>query len=186
MGDDQTVTDQLNARKTFEASLARLRLDYIDLYLVHWPTPGLVSRTWKAMEGIYETGKCKAIGVSNHSIGHLGEILRVAKTPPTVNQVKFSPFGYNQPLLDYCTKHGVVIEAYSPLTIGRNLHDTRLGRIAETYHKSPAQILIRWALQKNVVVLPKSQQRGHIAENAEVFDFEITPQDMDLLDRLGQ
>jgi diketogulonate reductase-like aldo/keto reductase len=179
-------TDQLSIRRACEASLAKLQLDRIDLYLVHWPVPGLVTRTWKGMEGLYADGKCRAIGVSNHSIGRLSDILRVAKTPPAVNQVKFSPFGFNQKLLDFCRRSGIVIEAYSPLTKGQKLLDGRLQAMARKYDKSPAQLLIRWALQKGAVVLPKSQNKEHIEENARVFDFEIAAQDMDRLDQLEQ
>jgi len=179
-------TDQLSVRKACEASLARLRLDRIDLYLVHWPVPGLVTRTWKAMEQLYTDGKCKTIGVSNHSVGQLSDILRMAKIPPAVNQVKFSPFGFDRELLDFCQKSGIVIEAYSPLTRGEQLRDDRLQAIAQAHQKSPAQVLIRWALQKGVVVLPKSQRQEHIEENARVFDFEISPEEMDRLDRLAR
>jgi diketogulonate reductase-like aldo/keto reductase len=179
-------TDQLRVRKAFEASLAKLNIGYIDLYLVHWPTPGLVTRTWKAMEELYGGGNCKAIGVSNHSISQLSQILRSAKIPPAVNQVKFSPFGFDQQLLDFCNRHGIVTEAYSPLTKGTKLQDTRLRAIAAKYQKSPTQILIRWALQKGTVVLPKSQNREHIKENAQVFDFAITAQDMGQLDRFAE
>jgi len=178
-------TDQLNIRKAFDASLAKLGIAYIDLYLVHWPTPGLVPRIWQAMEEIYKGGRCKAIGVSNHSISQISSILRGAEIPPAVNQVKFSPFGFDQALLDFCTEHGIVVEAYSPLTKGERLRDNRLQAIAQQYQKSPAQILIRWALQKGTVVLPKSQHRDHLRENARVFDFAISAQDMDQLDRFA-
>ena len=178
-------TDQLNIRKAFDTSLAKLGIGYIDLYLVHWPTPGLVTRIWKAMEEIYKGGRCKAIGVSNHSISQLSAILRGAKIPPAVNQVKVSPFGFDQALLDFCAQHGIAIEAYSPLTKGERLQDSRLRTIAQQYQKSPAQILIRWALQKGTVVLPKSQHRDHLRENARVFDFAISAQDMDQLDRFA-
>ena len=175
-------TDQLNIRKAFDSSLGRLDVGHIDLYLVHWPTPGLVTRTWKAMEELYAGGTCKAIGVSNHSIGQLSQILRIATTPPAVNQVKCSPFGFDPKLLEFCTTHGIVVEAYSPLTKGARLQDDRLRAIAQQYGKSPAQILIRWALQKGTVVLPKSQHRDRINENARVFDFAITAHDIDRLD----
>jgi diketogulonate reductase-like aldo/keto reductase len=178
--------DQLNARKALETSLAKLNIGYIDLYLVHWPTPGLVTRTWKTMEELYDGGTCKAIGVSNHSIKQLASILRMAKTPPAANQVKFSPFGYNQDLLDFCTRHGIVVQAYSPLTKGQRLRDERLRAIALRYGKTPAQILIRWALQKGTVVLPKSQHKERMKENAQVFDFEIAAEDMDQLDRCAE
>ena len=179
-------TDQLNIRKAFDTSLAKLGIGYIDLYLVHWPTPGLVTRIWKAMEEIYKGGRCKAIGVSNHSISQLSAILGNAKIPPAVNQVKFSPFGFDQALLDFCAQHGIAIEAYSPLTKGERLQDSRLRTIAQQYQKSPAQILIRWALQKGTVVLPKSQNRDRLRENARVFDFAISAQDMDQLDRFAE
>ena len=179
-------TDQWNIRRACETSLAKLRLDRIDLYLVHWPVPGLVTRTWKAMEELYTAGKCKTIGVSNHSVGQLSDILRVAKIPPAVNQVKFSPFGFDRELLGFCKKSGIVVEAYSPLTKGEQLRDDRLQAIAQAHQKSPAQVLIRWALQKGVVVLPKSQRKEHIEENARVFDFELSPEEMERLDQLAR
>ena len=138
------------------------------------------------MEQLYAGGLCKAIGVSNHSVSQLSQILRSAKIPPAANQVKFSPFGFDQKLLDFCNQHGIVTEAYSPLTKGRNLQDDRLRAIAHQYQKSPTQILIRWALQKGTVVLPKSQNKEHMKENAQVFDFAISAQDMGQLDRFAE
>ncbi len=177
--------DQPHARRAFDESLARLRLEYVDLYLVHWPAPGLVTRTWSAMEALCGDGRCRAIGVSNHSIDQLAEILRMAKIRPAVNQIKFSPFGFDQELADYCRREGIAVEAYSPLTKGRNLRNRTLGEVARRYGKSPAQILIRWALQKQTIALPKSEQAGHMEENAAVFDFEIAADDMARLDALG-
>jgi len=179
-------TDQLNVRRAFDASLARLGLEYLDLYLVHWPTPGLVPRTWRAMEELSADGRCRAVGVSNHSVGQLAGILRGARVRPAVNQVRCSPFGFDPGLLEYCGREHIVVEAYSPLTKGRRLGDPRLGRIAGAYGKSPAQILVRWALQKGTVPLPKSSRRDHITENADVFEFAISPEDMALLDALGR
>jgi len=179
-------TDQLQVRRAFDASLAALGLDYIDLYLVHWPTPGLVTRTWHAMEALCADGRCKAIGVSNHSVRQLADILRGAAVRPAVNQVRFSPFGFDRRLLEYCTEQGIVVEAYSPLTTGRRLNDPQLARVAQSYRKSPAQILVRWAVQQGVVPLPKSARRDHIKENAEVFDFTISPEDMATLGALGR
>lgn len=178
-------TNQFHAQRAFDESLVRLGIGYIDLYLVHWPTPGLVTRTWKEMERLYARGTCKAIGVSNHSIPQLTSILRAAAVPPAVNQVKCSPFGFDQPLLDFCREHNIVVQAYSPLTKGSRLQDETLRAVAERYGRSTAQILIRWALQKGTVPLPKSQQPAHIRENAAVFDFSITDQDMAQLDALS-
>ena len=137
------------------------------------------------MERVYANGKCRAIGVSNHSTGQLSAILRAAEIPPAVNQVKWSPFGFDQPLLDFCNGHGIAVEAYSPLTKGGRLRDDRLRSVAARYQKSPAQILLRWALQKGTVPLPKSHQPDHIRENAAVFNFTITEEDMRELDRLA-
>jgi len=178
--------DQPHAGDAFARSLARLGLDYVDLYLVHWPAPGMVTRTWKAMEELCRDDRCRAIGVSNHSIDQLSEILRTAKIPPAVNQIKFSPFGFDQALADFCREHGIAVQAYSPLTKGQQLRDRRLLAMSQAYQRSPAQILIRWALQKDTTVLPKSQRPAHIDENARVFDFEITAEDMRRLDQLGR
>jgi methylglyoxal/glyoxal reductase len=177
--------DQLNPMRAFEESRRRLGLDYVDLYLVHWPVPGLVKRTWKHMEAIYATGKCKAIGVSNHSISQLQDILSVATVPPAVNQVKCSPFDFDQDVYNFCQQNKIAVEAYSPLTRGQQLSNETLQAIARKYHKSAAQILIRWALQKDMIVIPKSSQQQHILENANVFDFEISAIDMATLDKLS-
>jgi len=177
--------DQPRASPAFERSLARLGLEYVDLYLVHWPSSALVTRTWRAMEDLCADGRCRAIGVSNHSVDQLTEILRVARIPPAVNQIQFSPFGFDQALADFCREHEIAVEAYSPLTKGRQLSDRGVLEIAQAYRRSPAQILIRWALQKGTIVLPKSAQPTHMEENARVFDFEITTEDMRRLDLLS-
>jgi diketogulonate reductase-like aldo/keto reductase len=169
-----------------EDSLEKLDLPYVDLYLIHWPVQGLRNETWKAMETLLEKGKCRAIGVSNYMIRHLEDLLANSKTVPAVNQVEFSPYLYLKDLLEFCRSHKIQLEAYSPLTKGHKLNDPKLEAIAKGYSKTPAQILIRWVLQKEVVVIPKSSHRERILENAEVFDFEISPEDMKLLDSFNQ
>jgi len=178
--------DQFNATSAFEDSRRRLGLDYIDLYLVHWPLPGLVKRTWKQMEKIFIGGKCKAIGVSNHNVRQLKDILSIASVAPAVNQVKCSPFDFNKELYDFCREQHIAFEAYSPLTRGHQLDNKTLQELAEKYHKASSQILIRWALQKDMVVIPKSAQQAHIQQNADVFDFELTDTDVSTLDNLSR
>lgn len=169
-----------------EESLEKLGLPYVDLYLIHWPVQGLRNETWKAMQTLLEKKKCRAIGVSNYMIRHLEELLANSDKIPAVNQVEFSPYLYQKELLDFCRSHKIQLEAYSPLTKGHKLSDPQLVMIAEKYSKSPAQILIRWVLQKDMVVIPKSSNKERILENADVFDFEISPDYMSLLDSLNQ
>lgn len=170
----------------FEKSRRRLGLSYVDLYLIHWPVQDLRNETWRALETLLKEGKCRAIGVSNYMIRHLEELLDNSSTVPAVNQVEFSPYLYQKDLLEFCRKHDVQLEAYSPLTKGHKLNDPKLVDIALKYSKSPAQILIRWALQHGLVVIPKSSKRERIIENADVFDFTISPEDMSLLDSFNE
>jgi diketogulonate reductase-like aldo/keto reductase len=163
-------------------SLDQLGLEYIDLYLIHWPVKEKRLDTWRALEELLEQGKCRAIGVSNYTIRHLEELLEKAEISPAVNQVEFSPFLYQRDLLEFCRRQGIQVEAYSPLTKGQKLSDPRLVAIAENHGKSPAQVLIRWALQHELVVIPKSVHRERIAANANVFDFSLTAEEMETLD----
>ena len=174
------------ALAAFDESLKRLGLSYIDLYLIHFPVEVLRNESWKALEKILEQGKCKSIGVSNYMIWHLEELFKNSSTIPVVNQVEFNIYLYLKDLLEFCNSHKIVLEAYSPLTKGHKLSDPKLGEVALKYSKTPAQILIRWALQKGTIVIPKSSKKRRIKENAEVFDFEITPDDMDLLDSFNE
>jgi diketogulonate reductase-like aldo/keto reductase len=167
-----------------ERSLGILGLDHVDLYLIHWPVERLRTEAWRALETLLEEGKCRSIGVSNYTIRHLEELLEQSSTVPAVNQVEFHPFLYQKDLLEYCESKGIVLEAYSPLTRGERLNDPKLAIIASEYSKTPAQILIRWALQHGTVVIPKSVRRERIAENADVFDFEMSKLDMGSLDAL--
>ena len=171
-----------NALAAFEESRKKLGLDYVDLYLIHWPVESLRNETWKAMEKLLEEGKCRAIGVSNYMIWHLEELLSHSSTIPAVNQVEFHPYLYLKDLLDFCHSHDIRLESYSPLTKGEKLDDPRLASLASKYSKTPAQILIRWVLQKGVIVTPKSSRKEKIEENADVFDFMILPEDMNALD----
>lgn len=172
------------ALKAFEESLTDLGFDYVDLYLIHWPVQDLRNESWRALEKLQVEGKCRAIGVSNYTIGHLKELLDISPVMPAVNQVEFSPFLYQKDLLEFCRFNNIQFESYSPLTKGHKLDDIRLSAIARKYTKSPAQILVRWTLQKEVVVIPKSSRKERIRENADVFDFVISPEDMDRLDAL--
>ena len=167
-------------------SLERLNLAYIDLFLIHWPVKELRIESWKALEHLYDQGACRAIGVSNYMIWHLEELLGSCEVVPAVNQVEFSPFLYQRDLLDFCNQKDIQLEAYSPLTKGERLNDNALKAIASEYERSAAQILIRWALQHNLVVIPKSADPGRIRENADVFDFTIADEHMELLDDLNE
>ncbi len=169
-----------------EGSLKRLGLSYIDLYLIHWPVTGLRNETWKAMEALLEEGKCRAIGVSNYTIRHLDELLSGSSVVPAVNQVEFSSYLYQKALLEFCCSRGIQLEAYSPLTRGLKLGDSRLVSIANKYCKNTAQILIRWVLQRGIVAIPKSSKEENIRDNANVFDFTISPEDMRVLDSFNE
>jgi diketogulonate reductase-like aldo/keto reductase len=166
-----------------ERSLERLGVDYVDLYIIHWPQGG-PTWAWDGMQRAREAGHARSIGVSNFSVAELDELLGVADTPPVVNQVQFSPFEYRRGLLEACEERGVLIEAYSPLGTGRHLGDRTVAEIAERVGRTPAQVLVRWSLQRDLVVLPKSTHRERIEENAQVFDFELSAEDMAALDGL--
>jgi methylglyoxal/glyoxal reductase len=167
-------------------SLRRLGLDYIDLYLIHWPVTELRGETWKALVELQRQGSCRAIGVSNYTVRHLQELLDSSEVTPAVNQVEFNPFLYQQELLRFCNDKGIQLEAYSPLTRGHKLRHPTVLDVAKRYSKSPAQIMIRWSLQHGLVVIPKSARPERIKENSEVFDFEISSADMSRLDSLSE
>jgi len=167
--------------KACERSLKLLGVSHVDLYLIHWPVEGIRNDTWRAFETLLEEGKCRAIGVSNYTIRHLEELLENSSTVPAVNQVEFSPYLYQRDLLDFCRSHDIQLEAYSPLTRGQMLDDPKLAAVASNYSKTPAQVLIRWALQHKTVAIPKSVSRERIRENADIFDFVISEEDMRVL-----
>jgi diketogulonate reductase-like aldo/keto reductase len=172
----------------FERSRRLLKLDRVDLYLVHWPVAGLRLETWRAMEHLLEAGSVRAIGVSNYMTRHLDELLANAEQPPAVNQIELSPYNWasRADVVELCRASGIQVEAYSPLTKGRKLADPPLVAIAEAHGRSTAQILIRWGLQHGLVVLPKSTRPARIAANAQVFDFTLTDAEMTALDALDE
>jgi diketogulonate reductase-like aldo/keto reductase len=166
-----------------EASLRRLGLDHVDLYIVHWPRGG-PTWAWPGMERARELGYSHSVGVSNFSASELDEVMAVAVTPPSVNQVQFSPFEYRKALLDHSRGEGVAIEAYSPLGTGRHLGDATVAGIARALGRTPAQVLLRWCVQRGVPVLAKSTHRERIEEDARIFDFELSDEDVARLDGL--
>jgi diketogulonate reductase-like aldo/keto reductase len=203
-------SDHGNPERALDMSLRKLKLDYVDLYLIHYPVRER-RQSWRVLEALRAKGKARSIGVSNFTIRHLTELLAQTKTIPAVNQVELHPYLYQRELIDCCTAKGIIVEAYSPLTKGEKLKDPKLVAIAQKYStagskpavprsrlplvdrlsrrsetKSSAQILIRWALQHGLVVIPKSANRRRIFENADVFDFEITAEDMRLLDSFNE
>jgi 2,5-diketo-D-gluconate reductase A len=166
-----------------EQSLERLGLDYVDLYIIHWPQRG-PTWAWPGMEAARERGYARSIGVSNFSVAELQELLTEATTPPVVNQVQFSPYEYRRALLGACEDRGIALEAYSPLGTGRHLASDTVKRIAESVGRTPAQILLRWCIERTIPVIPKSTHRERIAENGRVFDFALSNDDLERLDRL--
>ena len=182
-------SDHGNPERALDTSLRKLKMDHVDLYLIHFPVRQR-RQSWRVLEALQKKGKTRSIGVSNFTVAHLRELLAESETVPAVNQVEFHPYLYQQDLLAFCQAKGIVIEAYSPLTHGERLKDPKLVAIAKKYSssktKSTAQILIRWALQHGLVVIPKSSNRRRILENADVFDFEISADDMRLLDSFNE
>jgi diketogulonate reductase-like aldo/keto reductase len=174
--------------RAFQASLQRLNLSYIDLYLIHWPVHGKRKDSWKALETLYQEGKCRAIGVSNYMTTHLDELLGYCRVMPAVNQIELHPFLFRTRagIVELCRRSGILPVAYSPLTKATRLRDERLVKMAAVYGKSPARILLRWALQQGFAPIPKSSSPARIAENIDVFDFTISPEDMEVLNAMDE
>jgi diketogulonate reductase-like aldo/keto reductase len=166
-----------------ERSLTRLGVEQVDLYIIHWPAGG-PTWAWPGMERARELGHARSIGISNFSAAEVDAVLADANVAPAVNQVQFSPFKYRSALLEHCEAHGIVLEAYSPLGTGRHLRDETVRQLAERLGRTPAQVLLRWALQLGLPVIPKSTHRERIEENAQVFDFALSDEDMATLSAL--
>jgi diketogulonate reductase-like aldo/keto reductase len=168
-----------------EHSLRRLGVDQVDLYIVHWPQGG-PTWAWPGMERAQELGYAHSIGVSNFDVGELEAVTAVANVHPVVNQVQFSPFKYRRALLEACLRHGIALEAYSPLGTGQHLSDESVNRISPRLGRTPAQVLLRWCLQHDVPVISKSTHRERIEENSQIFDFTLSEEDMEELDALDE
>lgn len=166
-----------------EGSLRRLGVDQVDLYIIHWPQNG-PTWAWPGMEAARERGHTRSIGVSNFSAQELEQVIAIARTTPAINQVQFSPFEYRRSLLEACETRNVAVEAYSPLGTGRHLSDATVARVAEGVGRTAAQVLLRWCLQRRTIVLPKSTHRERIEQNAQIFDFTLSDDDMATLDAL--
>ena len=172
--------------KAFEVSRKKLGLEYVDLYLIHWPVKGRYVDTWRALEKLYRDGVTRAIGLSNFLVHHIQDILAACTFPPALDQVELHPELSQPELQGFCRENHIQLEAWAPLGQGQSLKDPTIGEIARKHGKTPAQVLIRWDLQKGIVSIPKSSKPSRIAENAKVFDFELDPEDMQRIDGLDE
>lgn len=175
-----------NTIKAFNQSLKRLKMDYLDLYLIHWPERNKFVETWKGLEYLYKEGLVKAIGVSNFMKNHLDELLPTCSIIPMVNQMEFHPYLVQQELIDFCNQKGIQYEAWSPLMRGKILEIDLLNKLSKKYGKTIVQIVLRWNLQKGIVTIPKSSNPKRIKSNADLFDFEISQTDFDSIESLDR
>ncbi|MES5952418.1 aldo/keto reductase [Bacillus fungorum] len=170
----------------YEESLKKLELDYLDLYLVHWPVEGKYKDTWRALETLYNEKRVRAIGVSNFQIHHLQDVMKDAEIKPMINQVEYHPRLTQKELQDFCKEQGIQMEAWSPLMQGQLLDNETLQAIAEKHGKTTAQVILRWDLQNGVITIPKSTKEHRIVANADIFNFELTKEDMEKIDALNE
>ncbi|WP_088014549.1 aldo/keto reductase [Gottfriedia acidiceleris] len=170
----------------FELSLKKLGLDYLDLYLIHWPVEGKYVESWKALETLYKNGKVKAIGMSNFQIHHLKEVMANAEIMPMINQVELHPMLSQVELREFLKENSIQVEAWAPLMQGQLFENETLLQIANKYNKSIAQVVLRWHLQNGIVIIPKSIKEHRIQENVNIFDFELTEEDMNQINALNQ
>ncbi|YBV93375.1 aldo/keto reductase (plasmid) [Bacillus sp. PK9-021] len=170
----------------YETSLKKLGLDYLDLYLIHWPVEGKYKEAWRALETLYKEGKVKAIGVSNFQAHHLKDLMEDAEINPVINQVEYHPRLTQKELQAFCEKHHIQLEAWSPLMQGELLDNEVLTEIANKHNKSVAQVILRWDVQNGIITIPKSTKEHRIVENASIFDFELTKEEMERIDELNQ
>ncbi len=175
-----------NTLRAFEASLKRLRLDYLDLYLTHWAMPDTYEETYRAIQRLYDEKLVRSIGVSNHQQHHLEKLMAKANTKPMVNQIELHPQLTQEPLRQFCADNDIAVTSWSPLARGRLLDDPVIAKIGENYGKSIAQVIIRWHLQHDLIVIPKSVKPERILENADVFNFMLTAEEMKMIDGLNQ
>ncbi len=175
-----------SALRAFDVSLERLGFDHVDLYLMHWPVPGKLRDTWRAMEEILASKRTRAIGVCNFLVHHLDDLLALAHTPPAVNQFEHHPRLQQPELASYCETHGITVQAWAPVMRGRVLLIPELVQIAQRHGKSPAQVSIRWILQRGIVTIPKSIHENRLRENAAVYDFELSDAEMAIIESLDR
>lgn len=179
LGFDETIS-------AYETSLKNLGLDYLDLYLIHWPVAGKFKEAWRALETLYQQGKVRAIGVSNFQVHHLKELLQDAVIKPVINQVEYHPRLSQKTLHEFCQQNEIQLEAWSPLMQGQLLDNEMLEEMAKKHNKSIAQVILRWDLQNGVVTIPKSTKEHRIIENSSIFDFELTLEEMDRISALNR
>ncbi|QKY70026.1 aldo/keto reductase [Lentibacillus sp. CBA3610] len=181
--DEQGYESTLQA---FEKSLEKLGMDYLDLYLIHWPVKGKFKDTWKAMEELYEKGKVRAIGVSNFHVHHLQDLLADCHVKPVIDQVEYHPHLTQEKLKAFCEEENIQLEAWSPLKKGRLMDEPIISGLADKYNKTSAQVILRWDVQNNVITIPKSTHEHRIQENADIFDFELTDEEMKKISGLNK
>ncbi|KRN78766.1 aldo/keto reductase [Fructilactobacillus lindneri] len=169
----------------FEGQLKRLQTDYVDLVLIHWPVTDKYNETWRALEKIYREGKARAIGVSNFDINRLRDLMKHASIKPVLNQMEFNPLEQETDIRAFCSKHNIELEAWSPLGHGEALTNPQIENLAKKYNKSTAQVIIRWELQSGIITIPKSTHEQYIIENADVYDFELSDDDIALINGLN-
>ena len=184
VGDEDQGYD--STLKAFDESLKRLAIDYIDLYLVHWPLKDKREATWKALERLYIEGRVKSIGVANYLVPFLEELSTYSRVNPVLNQVEFTPWLYLKDLLNWCRSRNIQLQSYSPITRGKKLNDPRLQELCRKYHKSPAQIILRWNIDHGVSVIPKSVNPDRLKENFSIFDFSLSLDDIAYLDSFDE